>query len=100
MKKATVNRKQYTKLEQLPNIGHSIAGDLKLIGISHPHELLKQDPYAMYDKLCFKTHSRQDPCVLDTFISAVRFMQGAPKRPWWAYTAERKRIHAKQSRDH
>ena len=54
----------------------------------------------MYDKLCFKTHSRQDPCVLDTFISAVRFMQGAPKRPWWAYTAERKRIHAKQSRGH
>ena len=54
----TADRKQYTKLEQLPNIGHSIAGDLKLIGISHPHELLKQDPYAMYHKLCFKTHSR------------------------------------------
>jgi pathogenicity locus Cdd1 protein len=29
--------------------------------------------------------------VLDTFIAAVRYMEGAPKRPWWHYTAERKR---------
>ena len=90
-----MNRDQYTELEQLPNIGPAMAGDLRLIGIFRPRELLKQDPYEMYDKLCRKTQHRQDPCVLDTFISAVRFMQGAPKRPWWAYTAERKRILAK-----
>ena len=95
MNKVKTDRSQYIKLEQLPNIGHSIAGDLKLIGISNPHELLEQDPYEMYDKLCRITHSRQDPCVLDTFISAVRFMQGAPKRPWWAYTAERKKVLGK-----
>ena len=100
MNKSARDRSEYTKLEQIPNVGHSIAGDFKRIGIFHPHELLKQDPYSMYDKLCRITHSRQDPCVLDTFISAVRFMQGSPKRPWWAYTAERKRILAKQSRDH
>jgi hypothetical protein len=28
--------------------------------------------------------------VLDTFIAAVRFMEGAPPHPWWHYTAERK----------
>ena len=90
-----MNRNQYTKLEQLPNIGHSIAGDLRHIGIFHSQELLKQDPYAMYDKLCRISQQRQDPCVLDTFISIVRYMQGAPKRPWWAYTAERKKMLGK-----
>jgi hypothetical protein len=90
-----MNRDQYTDLEQLPNIGPAMAGDLRLIGISHPRELLNQDPYEMYDNLCRKTQHRHDPCVLDAFISAVRFMRGAPKRPWWAYTAERKRRLAK-----
>jgi hypothetical protein len=32
--------------------------------------------------------------VLDVFLSAVRFMEGAPARPWWHYTAERKRALA------
>ncbi|HSH95895.1 MAG TPA: helix-hairpin-helix domain-containing protein, partial [Roseimicrobium sp.] len=33
---------------------------------------------------------RHDPCMLDTFIAAVRFMDGGPKKPWWAFTKERK----------
>jgi hypothetical protein len=36
------------------------------------------------------TGKRQDPCVLDVFIATVRFIEGAPARPWWHYTAERK----------
>ena len=44
----------------------------------------------MYDRLCVQTGIRHDPCVLDTFIAAVRFMEGGPKVPWYAYTAERK----------
>ena len=28
-----------------------------------------------------------DPCLCDTFIAAVRFMEGGPSRPWWYYTA-------------
>jgi hypothetical protein len=32
--------------------------------------------------------------VLDTFMSAVRFMEGAPALPWWHYTPERKRAFA------
>jgi hypothetical protein len=32
--------------------------------------------------------------VIDTFLSAVRWVEGAPKKPWWAYTAERKRTLA------
>jgi hypothetical protein len=41
--------------------------------------------------LCRLTKRRHDPCLLDTFIAAVRFMGGEPARPWWAYTAGRKR---------
>jgi hypothetical protein len=45
----------------------------------------------MYDDLCRLTGQRHDPCLLDTFIAAIRFMEGGPKKPWWSYTAERKR---------
>ena len=34
---------------------------------------------------------------LDTFIAVVRFMAGEPKKPWWKYTAERKRELAARS---
>ena len=85
-----MTRDQYTKLEQLPNIGPAVARDLRLIGIAHPRELPGKDPYALFDDLCRRTGRHHDPCVLDVFISAVRFMQGEPKRPWWHYTPERK----------
>jgi hypothetical protein len=77
-------------LEQIPNIGPSLAEDLRLVGVSHPQDLIGQDPYEMYEDLCRKTGARHDPCVIDVFISAVRFMEGEPERPWWAYTSERK----------
>ena len=86
-----MNREQYTRLEQIPNIGPASADDLRLIGISYPQDLIGRDPYVLYDELCRKTGHRHDPCVIDVFISAVRFMEGEPKRPWWAYTSERKR---------
>ena len=78
------------QLESIPNIGRRIADDLRLLGFQAPAELHGQDPYALYDRLCALTGVRHDPCLLDTFIAAVRFMDGAPPVPWWAYTAERK----------
>ena len=85
-----MNRKKYTRLEEIPNIGPALAEDLRLVGVSHPQDLIGRDPYSMYEELCFKTGELHDPCVIDVFISAVRFMEGEPKRPWWAYTPERK----------
>ena len=79
-----------TQLQQLPNIGPAAAADLRLIGITEPQQLRSQDPMAMFDKLCSLTKQRHDPCVLDTFMSAVDFMNGAAAAPWWAYTAQRK----------
>jgi hypothetical protein len=78
-------------LEDIPNVGPSIAADLRQIGIHEPGALVGCEPYDLYRSLCEATGTRQDPCVLDVFISAVRFMEGAPPKPWWHYTAERKR---------
>ena len=78
------------RLEDIPNIGNKIAANLRELGFERPGDLRGRDPYAMYDRLCAITGTRQDPCLLDTFIAAVRFMDGGPALPWWAFTAERK----------
>ncbi len=78
------------RLEQIPNIGPATAADLRGLGITTPAQIAACDPYWLYAQLCQATGARHDPCVLDTFISAVRFMRGAPTHPWWHYTAQRK----------
>lgn len=60
-----------TVLEAIPNVGVSIARDLRSIGIKQPQELIGRNPHSLYQALCDRTRTRQDPCVLDTFISAV-----------------------------
>lgn len=92
MHPAKVNRAKVRILTDLPNVGPSVAGDLKALGIQAPEQLLGQDPVALYDRLCALTGVRQDPCVLDVFLSVVRFMDGEDPKPWWAYTDERKRM--------
>src|SRR5438067_8094239 len=87
-------RKQLARLEDIPNIGPAVAANLRQLGITTPGDLLGRDPFAMYDDLCRITSQRHDPCLLDTFIAAVRFMEGEPKKPWWKYTAERKKVLA------
>ncbi|WP_215777843.1 helix-hairpin-helix domain-containing protein [Paludibacterium sp. B53371] len=90
-----VVRQQLRHLTDLPNIGPAMARDLQLLGVHAPGELAGQDPLALYWRLCELTGARQDPCVLDTLISVVRFVDGAPARPWWAFTAERKALLAR-----
>lgn len=80
-------------LEQLPNVGPAIAADLRAIGVLHPRELAERDAFVLYRRLCEQRGRRQDPCVLDTFMAACDFMRGAPARPWWAYTAQRKALY-------
>ena len=80
-------------LEQLPNIGPSIAADLRLLGVQHPRQLCHLDALQLYQQLCRATGKRQDPCVLDTFMAATDFMRGAAAKPWWSYTALRKQLY-------
>ncbi|GLX77331.1 hypothetical protein tinsulaeT_06710 [Thalassotalea insulae] len=89
-----VVREAVSKLTDLPNIGKASAADLKLLGIEKPDDLVGQDPYDMYERLCAITSTRHDPCVIDVFISVTSFIQGDEPKNWWAYTAERKRMQS------
>jgi hypothetical protein len=86
-----VRRENLQALTDLPNIGPSLAADLRLLGIDTPQHLTGQDPFRLYRRLCDITQVRQDPCVMDTFMSITDFMAGNPPQAWWHYTAERKR---------
>lgn len=90
MNPSKVDRGHLTTLTDLPNIGPACAEDLRLLGIHQPSQLVGQNPFEMYQRLCEMTGQRQDPCVLDVFVSVTRFMAGEAARPWWAYTRERK----------
>lgn len=94
MNPAKVDRTRLTYLEDLPNIGKAMAGDFRLLGIRTPDDLVGRDAFDLYEALCNATNSRQDPCVLDVFMSVVSFMNGGPALSWWAFTRERKRLMA------
>lgn len=97
--KATYGR-EAIRFTDLPNIGPSLAADFILLGFTTPSELKGQDPFDLYQRLCRKTKTKQDPCVLDTFMAAVDFMNGAKPRSWWSYTMERKRIYSEKLQQH
>ena len=62
---------QAVQLTDIPNIGRSIAADLVQAGIRTPQDVRSMDPAAIYEALRTPMGQRHDPCVLDTFISAV-----------------------------
>ena len=77
-------------LQEIPNVGKAIEKDFNIIGIDSPKQLIGKDPYKMYSDLCNSTHQIHDPCVIDVFISAVKYMEGGPPKKWWEFTQERK----------
>lgn len=85
-----VRREAVHTLTDLPNVGPATARDLRLLGFELPDQLRGQDAQFLYDRLCELTATRQDPCVLDVFVSVIRFVDGEDPRPWWFYTPERK----------
>ena len=91
MSPSKVVREDVVLLTHLPNVGKSLAGDLRLIGIDCPAKLRGRDPYEMYETLCEVTGLRHDPCVIDVFISVTRFINGEPAVAWWQFTDERKK---------
>ena len=84
-------RNEVKKFQDIPNVGKAIEKDFILLGIKEPIELINKDPYQMYSDLCNITDKRHDPCVIDVFISAVRYMEGGPPKKWWEFTNERKK---------
>jgi hypothetical protein len=90
MHPSKVDRNRLTQLTDLPNIGKACAADLRLLGILEPQQLIGKNPYELFDALSEKTGMKIDPCMLDTFISITRFMDGEAPQHWWYFTAERK----------
>jgi len=80
------------KLEDIPNIGKSIAADLRGIGILQPSQLLTLEPLAIYLKLSAQMGKRHDPCVLYTLMAARHFMQSGEKLSWWKFTEQGKKL--------
>jgi len=81
-----------TELEDLPNIGKSIAADLRGIGIFQPDQLVGREPISLFHELAKATGHRHDPCILYTLMSAKHFLECGEALPWWNFTAEGKEV--------
>lgn len=93
-----VRKEQLARLEDIPNIGKSIASDLRTIGILHPHQLAKHDPLASYLALADRMGHRHDPCVLYTLLAARHYFVSGETLHWWEFTEQGKRLLAAHSR--
>lgn len=81
---------------ELTNVGPAVVQYLARVGITEQSQLVCQDPVELFDQLCAIDGRQHDPCLLDTFMSAVEQADGAPPRPWWDYTADRNRLLAQR----
>ena len=77
-------------LHQLPNVGPAVARMLTRLGVERAADLCGQDPGALFERLCAMDGQRHDPCLLDTLTAVVDYANGAPARPWWFYSRQRK----------
>jgi Pathogenicity locus len=85
-------------LLELANVGPAVARYLGQVGITQTRQLAGRDAVEIYEEMCAESGRRLDPCLLDTVMSAVEQADGGTARPWWDYTAERKRMLSGQSR--
>lgn len=88
------------RLEDLPNIGKSIAADLRAIGILNPQQLAGRDPLTTYMELAGAMDRRHDPCVLYVLLAARHFLESGEKLPWWSFTSHGKKLLAAKQQTH
>jgi hypothetical protein len=91
--------KNIKRLIDLPNVGKAVESDLNLLCIHAPEDLKGKNAFTLYDKLCRLMGKRQDPCVIDVFISAISFVNGGRALPWWHFTEERKTILSRKNKE-
>lgn len=88
------------ELEDLPNIGKSIAADLRAIGILSPAQLKADDPMTVYFDLAKQMGGRLDPCVLYTLLAAKHFLVTGEKIAWWKFTETGKALLSSHHHPH
>jgi hypothetical protein len=84
------SRQRLEQLTDLPNVGPALARSLESLGVRAPEDLQGRDALELYHSLCRLKGARQDPCVLDVFLSIERFLAGEEPKRWWAFSAERR----------
>jgi hypothetical protein len=90
IQRGTMEHMSESELRALPNVGPEIARKLIRLGIGRPGDLRGQDPEQLFRRLCELDGRRHDPCLLDTFVAVIDHANGAPARPWWYYSRQRK----------
>jgi hypothetical protein len=82
------------RLRDLAGVGPAIESDFRLLHVHTVPELAGCDGDELYKRLCDITHTRQDPCVLDTLRCAVAQARDPQlpleQRNWWWWSRERK----------
>lgn len=86
-----LKRTNVTRFRDIPNVGPATEKLFFALGLDAPAELAGKDPYRLYRDVCRINEEQYDPCVIDVFISAVRYMEGGPPKKWWEFTQERKK---------
>lgn len=91
---------QAIKLEDIPNIGKSIAADLRSLSIDDPQQLAMHDPLITYLALADNMGRRHDPCVFYTLLAARHYLESGEAQPWWKFTGQGKALLAALPKKH
>ena len=83
------------KLLALPNVGPSVRGDLRRLGVDSLAELARQDPDELFVRIGRMDGRFHDPCLWDTFAAIIHMARGGGKTMWWEFTPQRKARQAK-----
>ena len=79
------------RLEDLPNVGHNLARDLRAAGIASPADLRAKRPRVVFDDLKSVMGSRHDPCVFYTLLAVQHYFETKESVPWWRFSTSGKR---------
>lgn len=88
------------RLEEIPNIGKSIAADLRALGIMTPQQLGKRDPLKTYLALSGSMGQRHDPCMLYTLMGAKHYLDTGESVVWWKFTEQGKALLVAHGKRH
>jgi hypothetical protein len=98
MNETDVMRDALTRLQEIPNVGPAMAGDLVKVGILRLEDAAGKDPDEMYQAVCVADGMRHDPCVRDVFAAVVAHAGGEPAQPWWVFSRRRKEAEGAERR--
>jgi hypothetical protein len=76
----------------LENVGPQVCRRFADVGITTVEQLRDREPIELFEQMEAAAGHPEDPCLLDTLMSAVDQANGLPARKWWTYTEERKRL--------